>query len=314
MTAPRAQVNPGQPLQIHAATWNALLAMLAKFQAGQLGAGRPMPVGGPPGLDVRVLNNSQYDVDRGGVLGIDGVEIDRATNADEFETRPTLTGVTPGTAHATKFLVTTEPIAYGSIGRAVLTGLAAVKLYVNDAGHGYAAAKDEEDGELETVATGGGAKILWKETGTGTGKWALVLLGGGGGGVGTDELVAVYGGTADYLDNVLVAGNGVTLDVDVNTLVLAAEAEDPDTNIDTLGPVDESGDPIEGTEPERDDTWTANGTKGLALWQTVRVVYYELGDEKLYEYRRKLTFDRWGRLYSVSGEKQIEIEAPEPCS
>jgi carboxymethylenebutenolidase len=60
-------------------------------------------------------------------------------DADEFETRPTLTGVTPGTAHATKFLVTTEPIAYGSIGRAVLTGLAAVKVYVNNAGHGYAA-------------------------------------------------------------------------------------------------------------------------------------------------------------------------------
>jgi hypothetical protein len=129
-----------------------------------------------------------------------------------------------------------------------------------------------------------------------------------------NDRVAVDGGEPDYLDNVLVAGNGVTLDVDVNTLVLAAEAEDPDTDIDTLGPVDESGDPIEGTEPELDDTWTANGTKGLALWQTVRVVYYELGDEKLYEYRRKLTFDRWGRLYSVSGEKQIEIEAPEPCS
>jgi hypothetical protein len=218
MTAPRAQVNPGQPLQIHAATWNALLAMLAKFQAGQIGAGRPMPAGGPPGLDVRVLNNSQYDVDRGGVLGIDGVEIDRATNADEFETRPTLTGVTPGTAHATKFLVTTEPIAYGSIGRAVLTGLAAVKVYVNNASHGYAAAKDSERGELETVATGGGAKVLWKETGTGTGKWALVLLGEGGG----DKMFPVWvvkdGGSdgnsttvASYTYTVKTADQAITL-------------------------------------------------------------------------------------------------------
>ena len=67
---PGKHVSPGEPLRIPAATWNALLSMLAKFQAGQLGAGRPVPSSGPPALDVRVLNDSGADVARGGVLGI----------------------------------------------------------------------------------------------------------------------------------------------------------------------------------------------------------------------------------------------------
>jgi hypothetical protein len=177
---PGKYVSPGEPLRIPAATWNALLSMLAKFQAGQLGAGRPVPAGGPPGLDVRVLNDSGADVARGGVLGISGVAVDRATNADEFETRPTLTGMQPATGHESKFVIALEPIPDGAVGRCVLTGLAAVKLYVNDAGHEFAAAKAGESTELETVAAGA-ARIVWKETGTGTGKWGLVLLGGGGG-------------------------------------------------------------------------------------------------------------------------------------
>ncbi len=123
----------------------------------------------------------------------------------------------------------------------------------------------------------------------------------------SDEKVAIYGGSSDYLDSILIAGNGVTLDVDGNTLVVAAEAEDPSTTIDTLGSSSE------GSETAATDTWTANGTNGLALWQTVRTVYSHTGDKKLYEFRRKLTFDRWGRLYSVSGETKIEVDAPGIC-
>jgi hypothetical protein len=42
---------------------------------------------------------------------------------------------------------------------------------------------------------------------------------------GTDELVAINGGTADYLDDVLIAGNGITLTPDGNTLEIAASDE-----------------------------------------------------------------------------------------
>jgi hypothetical protein len=85
------------------------------------------------------------------------------------------------------------------------------------------------------------------------------------------------------------------------------DAEDPGEDIDTLG-----GN-TEGSETAATDTWTSGGTDGLALWQTCRVVYNEAGDEKLYEFRRKLTFDKSGRLYSVSGETRIEVDAPGSC-
>ena len=83
------------------------------------------------------------------------------------------------------------------------------------------------------------------------------------------------------------------------------DAEDPGTSIDTLG------DDTEGSETAATDTWTAGGADGLALWVTCRVVYNDAGDEKLYEFRRKLTFDKSGRLYSASGETRIEVEVPE---
>jgi hypothetical protein len=87
------------------------------------------------------------------------------------------------------------------------------------------------------------------------------------------------------------------------------DAEDPGTSIDTLG------DDTEGSDEKATDTWTSGGTNGLALWVTCRVVYNEApGDEKLYEFRRKLTFDKSGRLYSVSGETDpIEVDAPDDC-
>lgn len=214
---PGKHVSPGEPLRIPAATWNALLTMLGKFQAGQLGAGRPVPSSGPPALDVRVLNDSGADVARGGVLGISGVQVDRATNADEFETRPTLTGVQPATGHEAKFVIALEPIPDGAVGRCVLTGLAAVKLYVNVEGHGFAAAKAGESAELETVAAGP-ARIVWKESGTGTGKWALMLLGGGGPGLTFAVWVEKDGGSdgnsttaASYTYTVKTADQAVTL-------------------------------------------------------------------------------------------------------
>jgi hypothetical protein len=123
-------------------------------------------------------------------------------------------------------------------------------------------------------------------------------------------LASVGGDTPDVLDEVLTAGTGITLTtaLDGNSVEIGlGDPEDPSTTIDTLGSNSE------GSETAATDTWTSGGTNGLALWQTCRVVYNEAGDEKLYEFRRKLTFDKSGRLYSVSGETRIEVDAPEDC-
>ena len=79
--------------------------------------------------------------------------------------------------------------------------------------------------------------------------------------------------------------------------------EDPGVAIDTLGAN------TEGSETEDTTTWTAAGTNGLEEWYVSRTVYNHGGDKKLYSYLRKRTYDKYGRLYSVSAETRVEVDA-----
>lgn len=84
-------------------------------------------------------------------------------------------------------------------------------------------------------------------------------------------------------------------------------AENPGTNVDTIP----AAGAVEGGETALTDTWTSSPTgNGLALWVVSRVVYNEAGDQKLYKYFRKLTFDKCGRLWSVSGETRVIVDTP----
>ena len=88
--------------------------------------------------------------------------------------------------------------------------------------------------------------------------------------------------------------------------------EDPDTAVDTIGSNDEEG----GTGGDEDDAATDNKTldgsdsNGIELWMCSRVAYDDVNDETLYGYARKLTFDQYGRLYSVSAESKYTIDVP----
>ncbi len=58
--------------------------------------------------------------------------------------------------------------------------------------------------------------------------------------------------------------------------------------------------------------WVAGGTNGLALWVETRARYYSAGAKVWYAYARLFTFDKFGRLYSVSGnETRFVVEVPE---
>ena len=80
-------------------------------------------------------------------------------------------------------------------------------------------------------------------------------------------------------------------------------AEDPDTDITTIGAA------TEGSETASTDTWTAGTANGLAEWYVSRVVYNHSGDKKLYSFLRLRTYDLYGRLYSVSAETRVEVDA-----
>lgn len=69
------------------------------------------------------------------------------------------------------------------------------------------------------------------------------------------------------------------------------------------------GSTAEGSESADQSEWTAGGGKGLKLYVLTRVVYIEGGDKKLYGFKRLLTFDSQGRLYSAGGESRYEIAA-----
>jgi len=131
-----------------------------------------------PGL-IRIKNTTASLVDRFGALGISGVLIDEDTNPRHFKALPTLTGTTPTTAdHTGKFVILQEPIRAGKIGVAIVSGLTVAKLNVGDADHEFADVKNSDTGEIRT-AIHGAAQILWKESGTGAGKWGLVRIGRG---------------------------------------------------------------------------------------------------------------------------------------
>jgi hypothetical protein len=50
------------------------------------------------------------------------------------------------------------------------------------------------------------------------------------------------------------------------------------------------------------------------LWVQTRSAYFHAGDEKLYGYRQKWSFDACGLLIAVSGETRYEIDVPEDCT
>lgn len=88
----------------------------------------------------------------------------------------------------------------------------------------------------------------------------------------------------------------------------ALAAEDPDTDIDEIGAESE------GSESASSDSWEAGGVNGLSEWYVSRVVYNHSGDKKVYAFLRKRVYDRYGRLFSVSGESRIEVDATVPES
>lgn len=132
---------------------------------------------------VTIRNDAEVAVDRFGVLGINGPLFHPDTALSAFTDLCTLKGVVPDDGlHTGRFVILTEPLLPGAIGKAVVAGVTPVRIFVPDADHEYLYA-DVDDGNATRLlaATSGIAQILWREGGTGL-QWAMVRLGGGGGG------------------------------------------------------------------------------------------------------------------------------------
>ena len=201
MPDPYKKVRPGERLVISARAWN------RAQEAADRVLGAATGFGGAGSRDfsapytwVYARNGTGSTVNRWGILAITGVEITPTSDAsaaatEQFQQMPVLTGGTPS-ATTTAWCVAIEPIASNAIGRVAVAGVVQCKLEVTSADDKFAACKASAS-ELKT-GTSGEATILWKDSGTGSGKWAFVRFGGAGGGVrlGTISATWTKGNTA----------------------------------------------------------------------------------------------------------------------
>lgn len=124
----------------------------------------------------RVRNDHTSDVGKFSVLQISGVIVEHSDRADEFLYAPSLKGTRPAaTPDAGLWVITQEPIATGKVGWCLAAGCSVVQIDVTDIDHDYADSKASDETKLAS-ADEGAARILYKESGTGT-KWGLVRIG-----------------------------------------------------------------------------------------------------------------------------------------
>jgi hypothetical protein len=196
MSRPDGRIEPGQPLRgaISARAWNR-----AQDAADLVLGAYAGTEGGAPGSPALkpytwVYCKPSVTVARWGVLAITGVEITPTSSSGgataSFEEMPVLTGGTPS-ATTTAWCVAVEPIESGKIGRVAVGGVVQCKVEVDKADDKFVACKASAS-ELKTGVKGEGL-ILYKESGTGSGKWALVRLGT----TATTELDVVTGVTLE---------------------------------------------------------------------------------------------------------------------
>ena len=130
---------------------------------------------------ILIKNATTGTVSRWGVLSVAGVVFtpSGATGnaTQQFQDQPVLSGGLP--TGGSSFVVAVEPIAAGSIGRCAVAGVVQAKINVLSESDTFATAKDGDLSQL-TSSSSGEATILWKEGGTGAGKWALVRFGAAG--------------------------------------------------------------------------------------------------------------------------------------
>jgi len=106
----------------------------------------------------------------------------------------------------------------------------------------------------------------------------------------------------------ILVGDGLEVECDGDTATLTANGDCGDGGGATLiGTGDEDGEAEDGT------SWDRSSGVGVQVWTQTRTVYDEGGDKKLYGYKQLWTFDKCGKLKSISGETRYEIDEPDDC-
>lgn len=131
-------------------------------------------------LIVTIKNTGYADLQAFGILEIDGAlypgRSDSEWRSGAINSGVELTGTTPTGDVNKSIAVLLQSTPIGGIGKAVVSGPVACKVYVDDADkdYQYAQAIDNQSGYLRAADTGP-ARIVYKQSGEGE-KWAYVIL------------------------------------------------------------------------------------------------------------------------------------------
>jgi hypothetical protein len=169
-----AKQQAGAPLQIPAATWNAMIDAARAHADQQHNQNVQSDHWFRSGDLIKVRNQSGEDIDRFGILALSSPIIDPADKLREFKNQVAVDGVLPEEEHAGQFCILLDPLKDGKIGRGWVSGVCPVQVNVEEDWHRYADISPESTTELKSKPDGG-AEILWCESGTGS-KWAVVRL------------------------------------------------------------------------------------------------------------------------------------------
>lgn len=182
MSDPLRPARPGRvsPLVSNVGTINTVLDAVRRFRDTKQGNGGTPPLEEDPlrpSLRVLVKNSTGGSIVTRSVLALGDPLPSTSTPTDyphEVRIRPAFVGDAPASS-SDPFCITEGIIGSGEIGRGIVQGVAVCNVNVTDTSHGYARPAVGVTATLASDWTGP-ARILWRESGTGS-KRAIVLLG-----------------------------------------------------------------------------------------------------------------------------------------
>lgn len=185
MNDPFAKVKPGDPLRIHAQTWNALMDAGMAFTRARSVESDPL-TSTKSSTIIRVRNDVGDKLDRNSVVGLDGpIFSPQDSNLDAFRSEVTFRAVAPDfVKHRRRYAVLLDAIFPDRIGRAYLAGVCQVRVDILDETHEYAYVDTNLTFNMKSSCHGH-TRILWREGDEETYgasyvegvQWCIVMLG-----------------------------------------------------------------------------------------------------------------------------------------
>jgi hypothetical protein len=161
---PFRKVATGQPLRVPAIAYNAMIDAALDFK-NRRDNGRGQTINRFPEAGIiLVKNGGETNLDRFEIMELSAPILDADDNINEFQASVKMSGGVPASAAPwNSVAILLQPIAAGSIGKAVISGVVVCQVNMVRSTDTYADITPGESGYL-TSSTCGPAEILWADT------------------------------------------------------------------------------------------------------------------------------------------------------